>query len=70
MKNAMTTDQIQAVCVVIAAEMSGNPNLFNYSWNSRAVLLKIVFLLLQEKARGTYVCGGQAEWIIFMVVVQ
>ena len=30
MKNVMTMDQIQTVCVVIAAEMSGNPNPFNY----------------------------------------
>ena len=54
MKNVMTTDQIQTVCVVIAAEMSGNPNPFNYSWKT-SFKLKIVllFLLKKKKARGT-----------------
>lgn len=50
MKNVMTTDQIQAVCVVIAAEMSGNPNPFNYS-RKTGFKLKIVLLFLLKKKR-------------------
>ena len=48
MRNVMTTDQIQTLCVVIAAEMSGNPNPFNYSWKT-SFKLKIVLLFLLKK---------------------